>query len=150
MSWLGSSHKNCSVTPSKSTALCGPQFFSICVTRCLTTSCAYENIQFPGPALEVLIPEKKRQFACNAPLWVILMCRQLDTMARSPAHCADLRFCLKRNQKGKVALDGPWRTVLGDPLGLGGGAHAGRKRPSPALTSPIPYQGCRLKGGRRG
>lgn len=145
MSWLGSSHKNCSVTLSKSIALCGPQFFSICVTRCLTTSCAYENIQFPGPALEVLILEKKRQFACNAPLWVILMYRQLDTMARSPAHCADLRFCLKEKPEGESGTWWPLEDSPGGSPGAGGWSACRKKATFPPTDFPHPLSGLQIE-----
>ena len=152
MSWLGSSHKNCSVTPSRFTALRGTQFFSICVTRCLTTSCVYENVQFPGSALEVLIPEKKRVSACNAPLWVILMCRQLDTMARSPAHCADLGFRLEEKPEGESGTWWPLEDSPGGSPGAGGWSACRKKvtSPRPHRLPPSPIRAADWKGGQRG
>ena len=151
MSWLGSKHKNCSVTLSRSTALRGPQFFSICVTRCLTTSCVYENIQFPGPALEVLIPEK-RVSACNAPLWVILMCQQLDTMARPPVHCADLRFCLKKKPEGKSGTWWPLEDSPGESPRAGGWSACRKKVTSPRPSTDLPHSlsGLQIERGASG
>lgn len=50
MNQLGSSHKTCSVTLSKSVSLWTPVFV-VCVTKCLTNQLCLLKIQFPVLAL---------------------------------------------------------------------------------------------------
>lgn len=83
-------------------SLSGPQFFSVCITRCLANQLCLLKTQFLVLALGVLILEKDTS-ACNAPNrlppppWVMLMWQQLDTMASEAAsHSTDLRFCFDK------------------------------------------------------
>lgn len=57
---------------------------------------------------------------------------------------------MKRNQKGKVALDGPWRTVLEGSPGAGGWSACRKKATFPPHRLPHPLSGLQTERGGSG